>query len=138
MSRIIALQGRAGSGKTTTINLLPNILVAHGFRQVPGMYQPHGSDFLDVYEDGKIRVGVTSSGDTFDLVHDRLADLVTAKCDVCICACRTSDRVPPGTIAAVQSFPGYTSQFLPKTYAPLPSQEATVNAADANTLYTSI
>ena len=138
MNRIIALQGRGSSGKTTTINMLPAILRANGYRPVPGMYQPHGADFLDVYENGIIRLGVTSSGDTYDLVHDRLTDLINAGCTVCICACRTRDNVPPGTIAAVNSFPGFTPTFIQKTYATTPAQESIVNNADANTLFNTI
>lgn len=138
MSRIIALQGRGSSGKTTTINILPAILRANGYMQVPGMYQQHGADFLDVYENGIIRLGITSSGDTYDLVHDRLTDLINAGCAVCICACRTRDNVPPGTIAAVNSFPGFTPTFIQKTYAATPSQEPAVNTADANTVFNAI
>lgn len=134
MSRIIALKGRGNSGKTTTINLLPNILLANGYSRVAGMYQNHGSDFLDVFENGKQRVGVTSSGDTYDLVHDRLTDLINAKCDVCVCACRTSG----GTHTAIYNFTGYSSHFEQKTYAATPAQEPIVNAADANKLFSLI
>lgn len=55
MSRIIALKGRGNSGKTTTISLLPNILLANGYSRVAGMFQQHGSDFLGVFENGKQR-----------------------------------------------------------------------------------
>lgn len=134
MSRIIALKGRGNSGKTTTINILPNILIANGYSRVAGMYQKHGGDFLDVFENGKHRVGVTSSGDTYDLVHDRLTDLINAKCDVCVCACRTSGC----THTAIYNFTGYTSHFEQKTYAPTPAQEPIVNAADANKLFSLI
>lgn len=134
MSRIIALKGRGNSGKTTTINLLPNILLANGYNRVAGMFQQNGGDFLDVFENGKQRVGVTSSGDSYDLVHDRLTDLVNAKCDVCVCACRTSG----GTHTAIYDFTGYTSLFEPKTYAVSPAQEPTVNASDANKLFSLI
>ncbi|RZJ47457.1 MAG: hypothetical protein EOO19_09440 [Chryseobacterium sp.] len=134
MSRIIALKGRRNSGKTTTINLLPNILLANGYSRVAGMYQNHGSDFLDVFENGIQRVGVTSSGDTYDLVHDRLTDLINSKCDVCVCACRTSG----GTHTAIYNFTGYTSHFEKKTYAGTPAQEPIVNAADANNLFSLI
>ncbi len=134
MSRIIALKGRGNSGKTTTINMLPNILLANGYSRVAGMFQQHGGDFLDVFENGKQRVGITSSGDTYDLVHDRLTDLINAKCDVCVCACRTSG----GTHTAIYNFTGYTSHFEQKTYASNPAQEPIVNAADANKLFSLI
>lgn len=134
MSRIIALQGRGNCGKTTTIKLLPAILTSHGYHPITGMYQNHGNDFLDVYTNGKVKVGVTSSGDNYDLVHDRLADLVAAGCDVCICACRSYG----GTHTAINSFSGYTPKYVPKTIASTPAQEPVVNAADANTLYSLI
>jgi phage tail sheath gpL-like len=82
----------------------------------------------------KQRVGVTSSGDTYDLVHDRLTDLINAKCDVCVCACRTSG----GTHTAIYNFTGYISHFEQKTYAATPTQEPIVNAADANKLFSLI
>lgn len=134
MNRIIALQGRGNSGKTTTINMLPAILLANGYRQVPGMYRPHGTDFLDVYENRIIRLGVTSSGDTYDLVHDRLTDLINAGCTVCICACRTSG----GTHNSINGFTGYTATDIQKIYATTPAQEPIVNAADANTVFNAI
>ncbi len=134
MSRIIALKGRGNSGKTTTLNLLTNILMANGYSLVAGMYQNQGSYFLDIFENVKQRVGITSSGDTYDLVHDRLTDLINAKCDVCVCACRTSG----GTHTAIYNFTGYTSHFEQKTYAATPAQEPIVNAADANKLFSLI
>lgn len=134
MSRIIALKGRGNSGKTTTIHLLPDILLTNGYSRVARMYQNHGSDFLDVFENGKQRVGVTSSGDTYDLVHDRLTDLVNAKCNVCVCACRTSG----GTHTAIYDLKGYTSHFEQKTYAANPAQEPIVNATDVNKIFSLI
>lgn len=138
MGRIIALQGRGETGKTTTIKLLPAILQANGYIPVAGMYQNHGNDFLDVFENGKQRIGVTSSGDTHDLVFDRLTDLINANCDICICACRTFDRTPPGTVAAVRSFPTHVPQFVKKTIAGSIAQQPTVNATDANTIFNMI
>lgn len=134
MGRIIALQGRANSGKSTTIHLLPAILLAHGYSRVAGMYQNHGGDFLDVFENGKQRVGVTSSGDTHDLVRDRLTDLVNAKCDVCVCACRTFG----GTHTAIDNFTGYTPQYVQKNYAATPAQELAINTVDVNNLFSLI
>ena len=76
MNTIIALKGKANTGNTTTINLLPAIMVANGYHQVPGKYQRHGVDFLDIFENGTNLVGITSAGDTYHAVYDRLNDLV--------------------------------------------------------------
>lgn len=138
MSRIIALQGRGNSGKTSTIRLLPDLLLAAGYWRVPGLAQDHGYDFLDVFENGVKRVGVTSCGDSFDAVHDRLTDLITAKCDECFCACRTRDNGIHGTNAAVNSFPSHPPQFLQKTYESVPARQSLVNALDASLLFSTI
>jgi hypothetical protein len=138
MKRIIALQGRGDSGKSTTIGILHDLLLSGGYTQVPGAFTPHGKDFIDVLTDGKRKIGITSSGDTYDLVHDRLQELITAGCQVCICACRTADRIPPGTIAAVNSFSGYSPEFVQKTYAQNPNQEPSINASDANNVFNEI
>tara|TARA_B100000508_G_C11465630_1_gene282066 strand:- start:15472 stop:15891 length:420 start_codon:yes stop_codon:yes gene_type:complete len=134
-NKIIALRGRGCSGKTTTINMLPAILTSNGYTQVPNMYQNYGSDFLDVYEKGNTRVGLTSSGDTFDLVNDRLTELVGHGCQICICACRTYDRVPPGTIAATQNFPGYQNECVDKTYANSADNQIIANQKDAAIIF---
>ena len=135
MKKIIALRGKGGSGKTTTINLLPSILNNHGYSQVENMYQSHGADFLDIFEKNGIKVGITSSGDSFDLVKDRLDDLVKESCDVCICACRTFDRRPPGTNAATKRYSDYKTYYLEKEYASDSLARSKANASDAQKLY---
>lgn len=135
MSKITALQGKANSGKSTTIKLLPDILQQNGYSQVSGAFKSFGGDILDVFENGHMRVGITSSGDNYDQVYEKLQILVAAGCDICICACRTYDRLPPGSVAAALSFPGYSVQFVPKTYATSQAHEALANTSDANVLF---
>lgn len=135
MKKIIALKGRGGSGKSTTIKILPNILLKNGYGQVPGKFKQHGFDILDIFEKSGVKVGITSSGDTFDLVSKRLDELTKAGCEICICACRTSDRKPPGTIAATQSYPNYKAFYMDKTYASDQTTQAKVNNSDANKLF---
>lgn len=135
MKRIIALQGKGSSGKTTTIKLLPAILEENGYTPVPGKYRSYGSDFRDIFEKSGVRIGLTSSGDTYDLVTTRLKELVADCCDICVCACRTSDRLPPGTIAATKRFPDYEPVYLNKTYADGDSARNDVNKLDAERLY---
>jgi hypothetical protein len=135
--KIIALQGKGNSGKTTSIKILDNILLNNNYTPVPNMRQTHGKDFLDIYVHSisKLKVGITSSGDTYDLVKNRLQDLVNAKCDICICACRTFDRNPPGTVAATKSFINYTNIYLPKTFSLTNTQELNDNVSDAMKLF---
>jgi hypothetical protein len=130
MPRILALSGKGNSGKTTTIRLLPNILRSHGYHSVPGSQISHGNDFSEIFENGNRKIGVTSAGDSYDLVHDRLQDLMDANCDDYICACRSYDVSNHGTHAAINSF-HCTTEFIPKTLESNPDLQARVNAADA-------
>lgn len=140
MSKIIALQGPGDSGKTTTIKLLPEILERNGYKQEPGGYKLHGpnGDFSDVFKKGAIRVGVTSQGDNYKLVFSKLTRLISEfKCDICICACRTKDRKPPGSVAAVHSFPNHKPQFVKKTKANS-ADRAKVNTTDVDEIFSRI
>lgn len=92
MKTIISLRGVSNSGKTTTIRALYSLLLQNGYQQVSSNFNLDGGDFIAVFlHNGKF-VGVTSSCDSYDMVHDRLQELVNAKCNVCICACRSYDR----------------------------------------------
>lgn len=136
MGKIIALQGAGSSGKTTTIRLLPDILKKNGYSQVPGALINHGKkDFSDIFVNGTKKVGITSQGDNHKTVHDKLTRLVNAGCDVCVCACRTQDRNPPGSIAAVHSFPSHKPQFVKKTTTKNASQYLAVDKQDANIIF---
>lgn len=137
MKKIIALRGKANTGKTTTIRLLPALLLANDFSLMSGII-PEKGDFAAIFEKEKIRVGVTSAGDSHDLVEKPLKHFIDTNCDICVCACRTYDRVPPGTVAAVDSFPTHPPQFVLKTIASSEAQEDASNAVDANTIFSLI
>jgi len=102
MSKIIALRGRGSIGKTTTIrNHLHGLMLQNGFKQVPNCMVGGGTrDIYDVFEKNGIRYGISSSGDTHDHVMNNLTDLISDKCDIMVCACRTRG----GTHAALHSF----------------------------------
>jgi hypothetical protein len=140
MPRILALQGKGNSGKTTTINLLPNILIANGYREITELREPHGRDFLKVFKKGRKKVGVTSLGDSFEVVFRSLNKFLSERCDVSVCACRTYDRPrngrpAHGTIAAVNSFPTYTVHFIEKTRSISISHQIRDNRRDAERLF---
>jgi hypothetical protein len=138
MSRIIALQGKGNSGKTTTIHLLHDILISNGYHQVSSMRKPQGADFLIVFEKKGRKVGVTSFGDSYKVVHRSLSVFMATNCDVSICACRTYDTSRRGTNFAVNSFHNYIRQFVPKTHARNIYQRAAVNVIDAQIIFTLI
>jgi len=88
--RIIALRGRGGIGKTTTINMLADMLLTRGWTRESRVLHGNGIDITDVYfgADG-VRLGVASAGDNFREVNDALKILSGAGCVTVICACRT-------------------------------------------------
>lgn len=137
MKKIIALRGKGNSGKTTTIRLLPRIFHTNEFSTIMSM--PHGIDFSEIFEKGNLRVGITSAGDSFDLVIDRLQELMVYDCQVYICACRSFDRGVHGTNGAINSFsPPFAVDFVEKTVRAIPSEQASANGGDAEKLFAHI
>lgn len=138
MKRILALRGRGNSGKTTTITLLADMLKQDGWQPVPEKYKQHGKDFIDIYKKGSILLGVTSSGDTFDLVNNMLQQMDDASCHVGICACRTYDfSSKPGTNAAVNNHSDNVL-FIKKTYAKGKKKQLDANTKDATSVFNSL
>ncbi|MBB6005431.1 hypothetical protein [Arcicella rosea] len=135
MSIIIALRGKGNSGKTTTIRILHNLLLANGYVQVRSNFSVNGGDFITIFSKKGKLIGVTSSGDTYDLVHDRLQEMVNANCNICVCACRTFDRsAKPGTNAAIIEFATYSNQFVEKTVDDNAATRPATNNSDAQNL----
>ena len=134
MNTIIALRGKGNSGKSTAIRLLYDLILQNGYQLVSSNLNVIGGDFVAVFSKNGKLIGVTSSGDTYDLVHERLQDLENANCNICICACRTFDRIPPGTNSAVIEFTNYNNQFVEKTLDIDATTQRTTNMNDAGRL----
>lgn len=132
MPTIIALRGIGNTGKSSTIRILYDLLLENGFQQVN--YIDYGRDFSAIFSNNGQLIGITSSGDTYDLVHGRLQDLVNENCSICVCACRTYDRVPPGTNAAILEFENYENQFVEKTIDYNDATQAATNTENAQQL----
>lgn len=140
MSTIIALKGRGGIGKTTTIWLLHDLMQANGFivTQTTRNTAKGIHDFISVFTKNGETIGLTSWGDTHDLVLNRLTDLVNYGCTICVCACRSYDRVNPGTHAAIHSFTAFLSVFIDKVIAQNTANELAINTADATKILNEI
>jgi len=128
---VIALRGIYDTGKSETINMVYQGLLAVGYRQVLGCLQNLGghNDFLDIIENGIKKIGIVSRGDIAGLLAQDLQYLNNANCLKTVCACRSRGQ----TVRAVTQYPQY--QFIPKTIAPLNAtrnQQQNINQQDAN------
>jgi hypothetical protein len=138
MKAIIALRGRGNSGKSETIRILHDLLLQNGYAQVRSDFRTDGNDFITVFSKSEYLIGITSSGDTYDLVHDKLNELINDGCEICVCACRTYDRVPPGTNAAILEFDNFANQFIEKTLDENINTQTATNRTDAQRLLSEI
>lgn len=135
---IIALRGKHNSGKSATIRILHDLMPMKGYQLIRSTFKTKGGDFIAVFSKNGKLIGLTSSGDMYDLVHDRLMDLVNADCSICICACRTYDRVLPGTNAAVVEFTTYRNKFIEKAIDENQATQLMTNTKDANEILSTI
>jgi hypothetical protein len=129
---IIALRGRGGSGKTTTMNLLRGQLLALGAVEefYLGGLGHQGRDFYGVYHIWGILIGITSEGDFYRVVASRLLFLVEKDCTAIVCTCRTRDVKRPGTNEAVREVKGYKKALFGKTYRQKGVSEQDANLGD--------
>lgn len=138
MKTILALRGKANTGKSTTIRILHDLLIQYDFELINSNLANTNGDFIAVFKKNEKLIGLTSSGDLYDFVHDNLVELIDDGCELCICACRTYDRVPPGTNAAVEEFTDFQHQFVEKTYDDNALSQVSTNRNDAQNLLTLI
>lgn len=100
--KIIALQGPQNSGKTTAINELYDLLIKDSSTYMleedkfsfyqEQKKQPLAKDFFAIFKRGDITIGVSSYGDTSELIERSFDYFKKQNCDVSITACLTSGR----------------------------------------------
>jgi hypothetical protein len=73
---ILALKGKGGSGKSTTIRLLRELLIDRGYSSFETYCNPETYDFVDILSNGTHTIGLTSSGDTYDIL-DRMLNILS-------------------------------------------------------------
>ena len=133
--RIIALLGRGGIGKSTTLNLLPDRLSELSWIEQSRVNHGNGDDFVAVFELNGIRLGVSTAGDNYREVSNGLRLLMKASCIVVISACRSYDKVNPktgikkGTHSALREFTNDII-FVRKTIEPIETNRNAVNLND--------
>lgn len=138
MNIIIGLRGKGGAGKTTTIGKLFELLKKNGYEIESSSFVAIGTDFKAILFRNNIKIGISSWGDSYDLVFNALKELMDAGCTICVCACRTYDRINPGTNAAITQFKNYKHQFIQKTVADNTTSIGDASSMDADILFAEI
>ena len=135
MGTIIALKGRGGIGKTTTIGMLHAKMLANGFLLISSSYLSTGRDFSSIFTKKGKTIGLASWGDSEQLVKTKLDELISKGSEICVCACRSYG----GTHTAINSFnPPYSANFISKNIATTQALQVTINDTDADTILTEI
>ncbi|WP_024770559.1 hypothetical protein [Aquimarina macrocephali] len=135
--KVIALRGIENCGKSTTLNIVYNLLLDDGYLQVPNHFEELGNpimrDFIDVLVKDGILLGIVTMGDYArkrgSSVKDLLKKLETKGCIIAICACR-NDKT--GTVKAVQEYQKH--QFVDKVNNKDKSLQRIINHKDARTI----
>lgn len=108
--KIIALQGRANSGKTGTIRYVFELLKQHASSE-PEVLK-NGCDIAAVMTVNCTKIGVESQGDPEIRLKESLEYFVQAKCSIIVCSTRTSGM----TVDWVKAVPGYSVEWGKQNY----------------------
>jgi len=139
MNTIIGLRGKGGSGKTTRIGKLFELLKINGYEIESSSFVAIGTDFKAILFRNDIKIGISSLGDSYDLVFNALKELMDSGCTICVCACRSYDRLKkPGTNAAITQFTNYKHKFIEKTIANNTPTIDEASSRDADVLFAEI
>lgn len=104
--KVIVLRGGAGSGKTTTINLVYDELVNKGATLTEPRTQVGGNekDFECILNCEGKSIAFFSMGDAANPVIKAMLDYKAKGCDALVCAC--NDRFKAPFEVATKQFPG--------------------------------
>ncbi|HTA81531.1 MAG TPA: hypothetical protein VK783_01230 [Bacteroidia bacterium] len=121
---VIALNGSADCGKSSTLNIAYQLLLNAGYTQVKGHFgKPeamnfigeglYGSkDFFDVLANGNKLVGITSGESSEDELEKRLTSFKNAGCVKAICAYTNTNKY----LEIVNKYPSH--KLIDKTSQP--------------------
>lgn len=131
--RIIALQGMPDIGKTSTLNLVYDMLVLNG-GGVSTIRQPLGGDprdFSDIVVRGTQRIAFFTMGDYSTYLANAIYDYDRQGCDVLVCALSTNNA----KVRANNALNQFNTTRINKTIAPNGTSELATNTADAQTIF---
>ncbi len=124
MSDIFALKGRGNSGKTETVKTIFHNLQAKYPTATVNVLISNTVDINVIMDINGTKVGIESQGDPNSRLQQSLSNFVNAKCDIIICATRTSGM----TVQWVNNYLSqYNIRFIQQNYVPTISQSVTNN-----------
>jgi thymidylate kinase len=131
--RIIVLQGMPNTGKTSTLNLVYDMLVPNGGgvstnRRVIGNLTQN--DFSDIVIRGTQRIAFFTMGDYSTHLVNAIYDYDRQGCDVLVCALSTNTSKARANNALTQ----FNVTRINKTIEPNKPAQLAANTADAQTI----
>ncbi len=91
MKSIIAIYGKANSGKTSTIKEISRLL-CQKYHYSSDKVEDKGDDIYQVLTKDSIKIGIISQGDVGSWVEEYLSELAKRECILIICATRTRGK----------------------------------------------
>ena len=135
MNTILALKAKSNQGKSHTMRILHHILFKdNNFKLIDTNLTEGRIDFYSYFQFKSIIVGITSCGDAYQYVNEGLEFLISVKCSICICTCRSFGM----THDAIKEFTNFNNEFYDKQSTQNPSLELQLNTEDATILYNRI
>ncbi len=148
---VIALAGEKDSGKSHTLNIVYQLLLFDGYKQVENLplpYQyrilgnPIQKDFTDILEKKGKLIGFATMGDYYtgdnvakeDTIKNLLEVLFDAGCTIALCACKSKN--PSNDKSKIQGEIGlYPNIIIEKSPKAILSKERIVNNTDAQNIF---
>lgn len=130
--RIIVLQGLSKQGKTSTLNIVHEIILNHGGVSINRRgYGGDRNDFIDTVLYNNLRIGILSMGDQSTPIAKEIWNFYNHNCDLVICALSTGTP----KVRANNALNHFNATRIQKTIAPNVNAELAVNTADAQTIF---
>ena len=130
MKTILALKGKPGSGKSTTIAMLFDLLKISGCIMIRDKRKRNSKDFFVVIEVGGMKVGLTSYGDVRKITKEKIDLFIQNKCIVIVCACQEHGA----TVDVLHDYPDYRLEFVVKSHSLNDAEHKELNKKDAKKL----
>lgn len=129
MPKIIVLTGVPDTGKSTTINLLYHLLKKpnSGFTLKKDRVIPNSRDFFAIFEKQGELIGITSYGDSVNILKEKFDFFKNEGCITIVCAGRESGSI----YDFIAQYSGLKKRDISKTVVEDKAHETTANNNDA-------